>query len=512
MNRLLSRCLAAALLLVLPGRGVAALAPSGLFTDSMVLQRDAAVPVWGTATAGEVVTVSFAGQTKSATADAAGQWLVRLDAMPANGTAQELTIAAAGEKKTLRDVVVGDVWLCSGQSNMAYRLEQLPNTARDIAAAKNPGVRFFRVEEKFSLSPVADVKGTWRQVAPETAPFCSAVAYYFAQAVHRELGVPIGLLVSAVGGTRIETWTARDTLVRLGVTTRLLEKWATVTPPEFERYLAEYRAHQNYTYRERPEEVRAAKAKGLEPPPERPRPTMRGHDCPSALHHGMIVPLQPFAIRGVLWYQGESNVGNHATYARLQSALLADWRRVWGADLPFLFVQLAPHKTATPAIREAQFLAWQSTPRTAMVVTTDVGDADNIHPIQKKPVGERLAAAAFALTYGKNVVYSGPVFRRLTIDGARAVVSFDHIGSGLMAKGGTLEGFTIAGADGKFVAADARIEGATVVVSAASVPAPTAVRFGWATVPKVNLFNRDGFPAVPFRSDRPVTTGEATTE
>lgn len=503
MKRLLLRGLVVAFVFVLSGRIVAALAPSGLFTDSMVLQRDAAVPVWGTATAGETVTVAFAGQTKSATADAAGKWMVRLDALPANATAQELTIAACGEKKVYRDVVVGDVWLCSGQSNMAFRLSEAANSTKEIAAAKNPAIRFYRVAEKFAQQPVADVKGEWRQISPESAGDCSAVAYYFAQAVQRELGVPIGLLVSSIGGTRIETWSTRENLEQLGLSTRLLEKWAGVSATDFERILEEYRAHQQYTYRIRPEEVRTAKAKGENPPPERPRPAMRGHDCPTALHNGMIAPLEPYALRGALWYQGEANVGAPRDYPALQGALIADWRRVWGANLPFLFVQLAPHKTATPAFREAQTLSWQSTPNTAMAVTTDVGDAENIHPTRKKPVGERLAAAAFALTYGKKVVYSGPVFRSMTITGPRAVLTFDHVGGGLMAKGDMLEGFTIAGADGKFVPAEARIDGATIIVSALGVDAPTAVRFAWANVPKANLFNREGFPAVPFRTDPP---------
>lgn len=491
--------------LSLPFHVAAALAPSGLFTDSMVLQRDTAVPIWGAATPGETVTVAFAGQTKSATADSAGQWLVRLDARPANATPQELIIAAGGEKKVLRDVVVGDVWLCSGQSNMAYRMSQLPNTAKDVAASKNPGVRFFRVEERFALQPDSAVKGAWRQVAPETTGDCSAVAYYFAQTVQRELGVPIGLLVSSVGGTRIETWLARETLVKLGRTDRLIEKWAGVSAADFERILAEYRAHQHYTYRIRPDEVRAAKAKGESPPAERPRPALRGHDCPSALHNGMIAPLQPYAIRGFLWYQGEANVGAPRDYPALQGALVADWRRAWGEHLPFLFVQLAPHKTAAPAFREAQFLAWQSTPHSAMAVTTDVGDPDDIHPIRKQPVGERLAAAALALAHGQRIEYSGPVFDALQIDGARAVLSFRHVGGGLKAQGGPLKGFTVAGADGQFVAARAEIQGATIVVTAEGVAAPVAVRFGWAHVPDVNLFNREGFPAVPFRTDRPAT-------
>jgi sialate O-acetylesterase len=477
------------------------LAPSGLFTDSMVLQRDAAAPVWGTAKPGETVTVSFAGQTKTAQADANGQWLVKLDALPASNEPRELTIRDARETRVFKDVVVGDVWLCSGQSNMAFRMVEAEKSKEEIAAARNPAVRFYRVAEKFALQPVTEVKGEWKQISPETAAECSAVAYYFAQAVQPKLGVPIGLLVSSIGGTRIETWSSPATLARLGVADRLLEKWKDVSAGEFERILAEYRAYQHQLYRVHPDAVRTAKAKGEPAPPEPKRPAMRGHDSPGALHHGMIAPLQPYAIRGALWYQGEANVSAPGAYPKLQSALVADWRKIWGDKLPFLFVQLAPHKTATPGFREAQFDAWQSTPQTAMVVTTDVGDAENIHPTRKRPVGERLALAARALAYGQPVVYSGPVFDRLKIEDRRAVITFRHARAGLMAKDGPLKGFTVAGADGKFVAATAVIQDATVVVTAEGVANPVAVRYGWASVPDVNLYNREGLPAVPFRTD-----------
>lgn len=479
------------------------LAPSGLFTDHMVLQRDTAVPVWGAAGAGETVTVTFATQVKTARADATGAWRVTLDAMPATLGPQELTIRDARETRTFTDVVVGDVWLCSGQSNMAFRMSETADSAKEIAAAKNPAVRFFRVAEKFARQPVAEVKGEWRQISPETAADCSAVAFYFAQAVQPQLGVPVGLLVSSVGGTRIQTWMSPESAAGSGISDPLRERWRDVPPEEFERILAEYRAYQHQIYRVHPELVRAAKSRGEPVPPEPKRPAMRGHDCPGALHHGMIAPLQPFAIRGVLWYQGEANVGAPADYPALQSALIADWRRIWGAQLPFLFVQLAPHRSATPAFREAQFIAWQQTPRTAMVATTDVGDAENIHPNRKRPVGERLALAARALAYGEPVEYSGPVFSDMRIEGGRAVLSFKHPGAGLLAQGGALRGFTIAGADGRFVAASAVIQESTVVVTADGIHEPASVRYGWANVPDVNLYNREGLPAVPFRTDRP---------
>ena len=223
---------------------------------------------------------------------------------------------------------------------------------------------------------------------------------------------------------------------------------------------------------------------------------------PTVLFNGMIAPLVPYAIKGVIWYQGEGNAGQSQEYRTLFPRLIADWREKWGqGDFPFLFVQVAPFQNLPPGIREAQLLSWQKTPNTAMVVTTDVGDATDIHPRQKEPVGARLALAARALAYGEKIEYSGPVFDALNIDGGRAVLRFKHLGSGLLAKDGELKGFTIAGADKTFVAAKADIQGDTVVVSSAEVRTPVAVRYGWANVPDVNLFNKEGLPASPFRTD-----------
>ena len=223
----------------------------------------------------------------------------------------------------------------------------------------------------------------------------------------------------------------------------------------------------------------------------------------------MIEPLEPFAIRGAIWYQGESNAGQAASYEKLLPVMITDWRKVWGKELPFLFVQLAPHRSIHPAFREAQLRIWQNTPHTAMVVTTDVGDAQNIHPTRKRPVGERLALAARALSYGEQIEYSGPVFKGMSVENDRAVISFGRIGSGLMAKGDEVKGFTLAGEDGKFIPARAVIEGETVTVTSDKITKPVAVRYGWAQVPDVNLFNREGLPASPFRTDVPKETAKA---
>ena len=475
----------------------------GVFGDHMVLQRDRAVPVWGWAKPGGEIAVEFAGQKKAAKADADGRWMVKLDPLAASKEPRKMAIAQATETLAFTDILVGDVWLCSGQSNMHFQMNRVENSKEEIAAADHQAVRFFTVEAQFGQEPKTDADGAWKPVSPTTAAGCSAVAYYFARDLHRKSGVPMGLLISSVGGTRIETWMRSETLAATGVADALVEKWKNVSPEEFGEIDATYRAYQHQRDQVHPLAVKAAKAKGAPAPPEPKMPKPRCHDCPSALHNGMIAPLQPFAIRGAIWYQGESNSGQPASYEKLLPAMISDWRRVWGAELPFLFVQLAPHRGTHPAFREAQQRIWQKTPHTAMVVTTDVGDANDIHPIRKRPVGGRLALAARALSHGEKLEYSGPVFKSMNIEGDRAVISFTHMGAGLMANGDSLKGFTMAGVDGKFLPAGAEIAGSTVVVTSNKITKPVAVRYGWAMVPDGNLFNREGLPAAPFRSDLP---------
>ncbi len=479
---------------------------AAVFSDHMVIQREKPVPVWGWTQVGEAVTVEFAGQTKSAKADDSGKWLVNLDPIPASAEGRELTVRSGTNHDGVKitDVLVGDVWLGSGQSNMAFQMKSVANSTREIAAADHPVIRFFRVDEQFSQQPSQDVTGQWKPVSSATVADCSAVAFYFARALHQKHGVPIGLLISSVGGTRIETWMQTKTLEKLGLAEQLIAQWKSVSAAEFDQIATTYRAYQHQRYHGHPQAVAAAKKAGTPIPPEPVQPKPRCHDCPGALHNGMIVPLQPFAIRGVIWYQGEGNAGNPGGYEKMQPALIADWREVWGAELPFLFVQLAPHNSVPPAFREAQQSIWQNTPHTAMTVTTDVGDATNIHPIRKQPVGERLALAARALSYGEQVEYSGPVFREANFENGRAVISFDHLGDGLMAKGDVLKGFTMAAADGNFINAQATIQGANVIVTSQQIQKPNAVRYAWAKVPDANLYNLNGLPAVPFRSDLPI--------
>jgi sialate O-acetylesterase len=476
---------------------------AALFSDHMVIQRDQPVSVWGFSKPGDSITVSFAGQTKTAATNPEGKWSVKLDPLAVHNQARPLVAKSSADETeaTIEDVLVGDVWLCSGQSNMHFQMKSVANAQDEIAAMDHPNVRFFTVGQNFGQQPLDDVTGTWKPVTPATAGDCSAVACYFGTALRKSLGVPVGLVVSSVGGTCIESWMRRETLEATGESQALIRKWKDVSPEEFARIGATYAEFQRQRDQVHPVAVREAKAQGkpVPPPPVAPRP--RCHDAPSALHNGMIEPLEPFAFRGAIWYQGESNSSQPGPYRKLLPAMIADWRKVWRDDLPFYFVQLASYRNTHPAFREAQQFISRNTPHTAIAVATDVGDNANIHPTRKRPVGERLALAARALAYGEKVEYSGPVFEHAKPDDTRMVVSFTHTGGGLIAKDGDLKGFTLAGMDGKFVAAKATIQGGTVIVSSDAITRPAAVRYNWAKNTPGNLYNREGLPAPPFRSD-----------
>ncbi len=480
--------------------------PHALFRDHAVLQRDMPVPVWGNASPGENVSVRLADQPAvTTTADADGRWWVRLPAQPAGGP---FKLVLDGKNRIeLADIWLGEVWLCSGQSNMERQLglrngqQPLVNWEQEAASANYPQIRHFAVDRTTSDTPLADTKGQWDVCSPQTAPQFTAVGYYFARDLQRKLGVAVGLIHSSWGGTPAESWMRRDLLAAdFPEVIAAQAKSVAAYGPALEKFKAEEPA----LLKAWEEAVAAAKTAGKPAPakPAPPRNPITTPNRPSALYHGMITPLQPYAIRGVLWYQGESNAGRAERYRTLFPALIRDWRVHWGqGEFPFLFVQIAPFQKQPPEIRDAQLHAWRTTPNTAMVVTTDVGDADDIHPTRKEPVGARLALAARALAYGEALDYSGPRFTTSKIEGAKVVVSFDHVGGGLVAKDGPLRGFTISADSKTFVAAEAMIVGDTVEVSAATVTTPVAVRYGWANVPDVNLFNAAGLPASPFRTD-----------
>ena len=479
------------------------------FGNHMVLQREQSVPVWGWSEPNAEVSVSFDNQVQSTMSDNKGYWIVKLKALSASESPSVLKITSRGQSIDVTDVLVGDVWLCSGQSNMHFTMARVENSSQEIAAAQHPTIRFFTVHDQFSKVPLTELSGQWKPINPSTAGACSAVSYYFGRDLQKQTGLPIGLLVSSVGGTRIESWMRMETLENSNEAATLLTKWKDVSAAELASIVTKYRAYQYQRDQVHPKAVAQAKTEGKPLPALPTAPKIRGHDCPGALHNGMIAPLQPFSVRGAIWYQGESNAGQAAAYEKLLPALISDWRTVWGKDMPFLFVQLAPHHSIHPSIREAQYHVWRNTPHTAMVVTTDVGDANDIHPTRKQPVGARLALAARALSYGEPVISSGPVFDRIKIDAQRAMVFFTHCGSGLRVQGEQLKGFTLAGADGIYHPADAIVDGETVIVSSEKVTSPKHVRYCWAKVPEGNLCNSVGLPAVPFRSDDFIYTSKS---
>ena len=399
----------------------------------------------------------------------------------------------------VHDLLVGEVWLCSGQSNLEFGLYGAANAKSAIAESNDPQLRVLTVPHAFKDEPEHDIQARWLESNPVHSPNFTAVGYFFGRDLRQALNVPVGLIHSSVGGTPAQAWTSPAAL--------------RANPMFAMFFTAHEQSISNYfvataKYKEALEhwKVDAEKAKpdGV-PEPKKPNPpgdpSGRGPGC---LYNGMIAPLLPYAMRGVIWYQGESNVSNPQQYQTLFPTLIKDWRAAWGqGEFPFLFVQVAPYYGMTPEIREAQLLSWQKTPNTAMAVITDCGEATNIHPKRKEPVGQRLALAARAIAYGEKIEYSGPVYESMKVDGNQIVLNFQHTGTGLVAKDGELKGFTIAGANKAFTNAIAKIAGTQVLVSSPDVPQPVAIRYGWSNVPDVNLYNQEGLPASPFRTDLP---------
>ena len=497
----------------------AAVHANRLFTDGAVLQQGMPVPIFGTADEADPVTVTLGGQTVRTVAQN-GQWRVNLAPLKAGGPFT-LTIAGPRNTITVRDVLVGEVWVCGGQSNMELTLSRTRTGPAAIKSAADPLLHILTVARAASETPLSDFTGQWQAASPETVREFSAVGYFFGRDLRRALGVPVGLIQSCFGGTSAEYWVSRPALQADPALRGLLKDLSSALK-RYPQALADYQARlpvleqqyqtalQTYT-----QALALAKQNGTKPPaPPKPPvpPGSAGNDPKVATHlyNGMIAPLIPYGIRGVIWYQGENNVGKPAQYADLFPTLIADWRGHWGeGNFPFLFVQLAPYLPAgaEPAeshwaqLREAQHITSITVPNTAMAVITDVGERGSIHPSRKEPVGDRLAQAAFGLVYKRPVEPIGPMYQSLSVQGRQAVLHFTHLGGGLVADpAGPLTGFTIAGADRHYVAADAVIVGDTVV-SSPQAPQPAAVRFGWADFPVVNLWGRAGLPTSPFGTD-----------
>jgi sialate O-acetylesterase len=449
--------------------------------DHMVLQTGKPVPIWGMGKPGEKITVSFAGQQKQATAGPDGRWEVKLDPLAISAQPQQLTVTG-DNTITLQDVLVGEVWLCSGQSNMEKPVGtqpgQLPtqNYLEELKAADYPQIRLLKVAKAQAATSGTDIQGAWTPCSPTSLDQIkfSAAGYFFARKLYHELNVPIGVIDSSFGGTRIELW---------------------ISPAGY---------------------ASMPSLKDFADAASTPNAKVNDTDI-STCYRGMIEPLEPFALRGVLWYQGEANVYfDYSThYADKMSALVNGWRTAFRGDLPFYYVQIAPmlyhlwrpEKVVTP---QAEPLVWEAQtdslriPHTGMVVVTDlVDDLFNIHPVDKKDVGERLAAYALANEYGrKGLELSGPLFRGMDVKGNRAILHFDHA-AGLMAKDGKpLNWFDVAGDEGPFFPGMAVIDGDTVVVTSPKVASPARVHFAWDEGARANLFNQAGLPAVPFRTER----------
>lgn len=484
---------------LLPLSSLAEVKLPSLFVDHAVLQRRVPLHIWGSAAPAEKVMVTFCGVSRFASADDLGLWSVYLPAFEAGGPF-ELTVEGSNQIK-LQDVLVGDVWLDSGQSNMEFSLMGVTNSAVEISNADHPRIRLFHVERKVSQFPLADVSGTWKTCRPETAARFSAVAYFFGRELQGKLDVPIGLIDASWGGTPAEAWMSLRSLTSRSQFLPALAQWADridnapVKALQREMELKLWR-----------DACERAKSQGK---PEPSYPWVENEDnswMPSGLYNGMIVPLTRYPIRGVIWYQGESNVTPERSvlYRALFETMIGYWRRTWGmGDIPFLFVQLANWRTSAqwPEVREAQ-LQSLSLPNTGMAVTMDIGDPVDIHPKNKQEVGRRLSLAARAISYGERIEYSGPIFRGATREGNGIRLRFDHTGSGLVIKEEKiLNGFTIAGADRYFVRADVRIDGASIIASSPTVPNPMFVRYAWLGNPEFSLYNQEGLPASPFRTD-----------
>jgi sialate O-acetylesterase len=612
-----------------------------LFNDHMVFPRDVEAPVWGWTEPGKEVTVSMAGKTAKAVADSSGRWHAKLGPFGAGGP-HTLAVTGPGNA-TFEDVLVGDVWICSGQSNMEWSVANSANAQDEIAKAKHANLRLFYVPKRISLEPQTQVKADWQVCSPESVRDFSAVGYFFGRMLMQEAGIPIGLINSNWGGTVAEAWVSAGALRSMDDFKGAVDDFTQVAkngPGDFEQIMGQWWMRNDpgsanglgfadpavdasgwktmnlptlwegaglpdfdgivwfrrdfdlpedwvgkdlvlnlgpiddrdttwingskigemndwnnaRSYKVPNKLLKAGRntiairvldtgggggiygnpdqlalvRQGAGPIPlsgewrfqvtrplgETTPPPQRLDNNPNAitvLSNGMIACLEPFAVKGAIWYQGESNAGRAEQYRRLLPTLINDWRGRFAGDFPFYIVQLAnfmdptndPVQSGWAELREAQLHTALSVPRCGIAVITDIGDAKDIHPRNKHDVGRRLALEALAKTYGKQLVHQGPLFKELKIEGAAARLLFDHVGGGLECRGERLAGFAIAGPDGVFKHADARIDGATVVLTGQGIDQPTAVRYGWANNPPATLFNKEGLPASPFRSDGP---------
>jgi sialate O-acetylesterase len=469
-----------------------------LLSDHMVLQADAEAPIWGWASPGEAVTVTLGEASVRATADQKGEWQAKLPKLPAGGPHR---LEVKGSNTLLvNDVLIGEVWLGSGQSNMAMTVNRAKDFEKEEAAANYPQIRMFTVTSGGASTAQADCQGQWVVCSPQTVARFSATAYFFGREIHQSLGVPVGLINSSVGGTPIESWISPEAQAGSPELQPLLK---VLQMPDAAADIAASKAKYEQDLAKWQEAQKKAKAAG-QPVPKRPRdPVAAGQRRGNigGLFNGKIAPLIPYRIRGALWYQGEANsTPGKAEYYRYQLPLLiSDWRKRWGYEFPFAWVQLpnfgGPGRD-WPTVRQAM-LDTLKVPSTGMAISLDIGEVNDIHPKNKQDVGKRLALWALGTVYGKSVPTSGPLPKSHERRGNAIVVSFDHADGGLIAKDGELAGFEV-GDGTTFKPAAARIDGEKVIVSSREFANPASVRYAWSNNPRASLFNGAGLPATPF--------------
>ena len=507
---MLSRCLV--LVLTVTAHASAAVALAAPFTDHAVLQRDQPVPVWGTDTPGTPVTVTIHGLQAKAVVGTDGRWQATLPPLPVGGP-YELSVSGTSTV-VRRDILVGEVWLCSGQSNMDFFTRRSSTAAADLPRSANPRIRLLNLSprKQGAETPQDTFDATWTTSTPATVGLFSGVGYYFGRELEEALQVPIGLINASWSGTAAETWISQPTLDADPEFKKAMKAWEkdlALYPQRME----DYRSTALVRWEQDNAAAKAAGKPEIRKPKEPTGPTSFDRR-PGGLFNGMIAPLTPYALRGVIWYQGEANArfaDQAMAYRRLLPLLIADWRRAFASDVRFHIVQLANFGHDDPALltqpwpvvpwpilRESQALVAATLPHCGLAVTIDIGNPDDIHPANKREVGRRLALSALGRDYGKDLVYSGPVFKAMVVSDQAATLTFDHA-EGLAAKEGPVRGLVIAGEDGRFLPAEATVTNGTIRVSHPAIPSPVAVRYNWESSPDGNLVNGAGLPAAPFR-------------
>lgn len=485
---------------------VSAATPNSLFSSHAVLQQKVVLPVWGMGRNGERVKVNFNGQQVETTVKN-HRWEVRLKPMKAGGP---YTMNIESDTLiTLNDMYIGEVWVCGGQSNMGRkmgpspRLQPITDYENEKIHANYPLIRQYKVSYAQSDTLVSDAQSNWVVCSSKTIDDFSAVAYFFARDLQKSIHVPVGIILSSVGGTEAKLWVSRLTLKSHPLFSPMVQRYDSALK-QFPTILEEFNTHKIRIMEQfTSDSLRAKNEKTTMPKrpvtPKNPSERRRV----SCYYNGMIAPLQKFPVKGFTWYQGESDRDSSQLYAALFPELIKDWRATWKlGDIPFLFVQIAPYLKNTPELREAQLQTLNNTVNTAMIVTTDCGDRNDIHPPHKQPVGYRLALAARAVAYHEKIEYSGPVYKSFKVIRNKIEIRFSHAAKSLVCDSSKiLKGFTISGTDKKFVPATALIRGSKIIVFNDSIKTPIAVHYGWDNVPDGNLYNVEKLPASPFRTD-----------